>query len=34
LCYAVQAFFSFSVCMVAPFFWVLLGISFQSAEHG
>ena len=25
LCYAVQAFFSFSVCIVAPVFWVLLG---------
>jgi len=25
LCYAVQAFFSFSVCIVAPMFWVLLG---------
>ena len=27
LCYAVQAFFSFSVCLVAPMFWVLLGMS-------
>ena len=27
LCYAVQAFFSFSVCLVAPLFWVVLGIS-------
>lgn len=27
LCYAVQAFFSFSVCIVAPLFWILLGIS-------
>ena len=26
LCYAVQAFFSFSVCLVAPMFWVVLGI--------
>ena len=24
--YAVQAFFSFSVCLVAPMFWVLLGL--------
>lgn len=29
LCYAVQAFFSFSVCIVAPIFWVLLGLSFR-----
>ena len=29
LCYAVQAFFSFSVCLVAPMFWVLLGLSFN-----
>ena len=29
LCYAVQAFFSFSVCIVAPMFWVLLGLSFR-----
>ena len=28
-CYAVQAFFSFSVCIVAPMFWVLLGLSFK-----
>ncbi len=27
LCYAVQAFFSFSVSMVAPMFWVVMGIS-------
>ena len=26
LCYAVQAFFSFSVCMVAPVFWVVAGM--------
>ncbi len=26
-CYAVQAFFSFSVCMVAPMFWVVLGLA-------
>ena len=26
LCYAVQAFFSFSVCLVAPMFWVIAGI--------
>ena len=29
LCYAVQAFFSFSVCLVTPMFWVLLGMSFR-----
>ena len=29
LCYAVQAFFSFSVCIVAPVFWVVLGLSFR-----
>ena len=28
LCYAVQAFFSFSVCLVAPVFWILLALSF------
>ena len=26
LCYAVQAFFSFSVPLVAPMFWVIMGI--------
>ena len=26
VCYAVQAFFSFSVCLVAPMFWVVAGI--------
>ena len=29
LCYAVQAFFSFSVCIVAPMFWVILALSFR-----
>lgn len=29
LCYMVQAFFSFSVCIVAPMFWVLVGQSFR-----
>ena len=29
LCYMVQAFFSFPVCLVSPMFWVLLGMSFQ-----
>ena len=29
LCYAVQAFFSFSVPLVAPMFWVILGLSFR-----
>ena len=32
LCYAVQAFFSFSVCLVAPLFWVVLGASFRASE--
>ena len=31
-CYAVQAVFSFSVCIVAPMFWVLLGMSFSGQE--
>ncbi len=26
LCYAVQAFFAFSVCLVAPVFWIIAGI--------
>ena len=26
ICYAVQAFFSFSVPLVAPMFWVILGL--------
>ena len=26
-CYALQAFFSFPVCIVAPMFWVMLGLS-------
>ena len=29
LCYMVQAFFSFSVCIVAPMFWILLSLSFK-----
>ncbi|MER1994003.1 MAG: O-antigen ligase family protein [Eubacteriales bacterium] len=29
LCYAVQAFFSFSVCIVAPMFWIILGMAFS-----
>ena len=32
LCYAVQAFFSFSVCLVAPMFWVILGLSFREQD--
>ena len=32
LCYMVQAFFSFSVCIVAPMFWILLGQSFREQE--
>jgi hypothetical protein len=33
LCYAVQGFFSFPVCLVSPMFWVLLGTSFQSDQN-
>ena len=33
LCYAVQAFFSFPVCLVSPMFWALLGISFQPDQN-
>ena len=33
LCYGVQAFFSFSVCLVAPMFWVLLGMAFRSGSN-
>ena len=33
LCYAAQAFFSFSVCLVAPMFWVLLGMSFWPDDN-
>ena len=33
LCYAVQAFFSFSVCLIAPMFWVLLGTAFRSGDN-
>ena len=32
LCYMVQAFFSFSVCIVAPVFWIVLALSFRDAE--
>ena len=31
LCYAMQAFFSFPVCLVAPMFWVVLGLSAERA---
>lgn len=31
-CYLVQAFFSFSVCIVAPLFWVLLGLACSREE--
>ena len=34
LSYAVQAFFSFSVCIVAPMFWVLLGLQNAETETG
>ena len=29
LCYAVQGFFSYPVCLVAPIFWILLALSFS-----
>ena len=29
LCYAVQAFFSFSVCIISPMFWIVLALSFS-----
>ncbi len=32
LCYMVQAVFSFSVCIVAPMFWIILGISFHDPK--
>lgn len=32
LCYMVQAVFSFSVCIVAPVFWVILALSFTDPE--
>ena len=32
LCYAVQAIFSFSVCLVAPMFWVILALSFTEPK--
>lgn len=32
LCYAVQAFFAFSVCIVAPMFWIILGMSFNEPQ--
>lgn len=31
LCYAVQAIFSFSVCIITPMFWILLALSYT--EH-
>ena len=34
LAYAVQAFFSFSICIIAPLFWVLLGLQHTEAETG
>ena len=33
LCYAVQGFFSFSVCIVAPLFWVLLGMALRESPE-
>lgn len=30
LAYSIQALFSFSVCIVAPMFWVVLGLSFRA----
>ena len=32
--YGVQAFLSFSVCIVAPMFWVILGLSLSRAPEG
>ena len=32
LCYAVQGFFAFSVCIVAPLFWVFLGLAMHPSE--
>ena len=32
--YGVQAFFSFSVCIVAPIFWVVLGLSLSGIQEG
>ena len=29
LCYAIQGFFSYPVCLVAPIFWILLALSFS-----
>lgn len=31
--YLLQAFFSFSTCMVAPLFWIFLGLIFNESEH-
>ena len=31
ICYAVQAFFSFSVCIVAPMLWVIAGLSLRNS---
>ncbi|MBR5959729.1 MAG: O-antigen ligase family protein [Clostridia bacterium] len=33
LCYAIQGFFSFPVCIVAPMFWILLALSFTEQEE-
>ena len=33
LCYMVQAFFSFSVCIVAPMFWAVLGIAWSKRSR-
>ena len=32
-CYAVQALFSFSVCIVAPMFWIILAMSFNEPQQ-
>lgn len=34
LCYAVQGFFSFSICLVAPMFWAMLGIAARESASG
>ncbi len=32
-CYAVQSLFSFSVCIVAPMFWIILAMSFNEPQQ-
>ena len=33
LCYLIQIFFSFSICIVSPFFWVFFGLLVASLNH-